>query len=107
MTLEDVNALQTTLLTRGWQIVLKPALTRLRDGAVNQLLVPVTSERKFSDDYIKGQANVLNWMLGWDQRSEALSRELSELEAVDNQRHVESSGSPYVPQPDGQPVGAL
>ena len=104
MNQELLTNLQGTLFSRGWQLVIKPALKRLRDGAVNSLLSPPKSDFKFSDDYIKGQANVLNWMLKWDERAEVLAQELSELEVADNQ--PDGTGSPYVPQPNSQPVQA-
>lgn len=109
---EYLNKLSNTLVSDGWQEILKPAVVKLRANAHRVLLKPGAQKelrnkegsviQTFTDDFLKGQIDTLDWLLSWDQRVDDLARELTESEAADNPQ-TEGIGSPYVA--DGQPVG--
>lgn len=90
------------LYSEGWGSVIKPHLLKLRDSAIVALIQP-QGERKFTDDYTKGQINVLNWMIGWDARVEAFAQELAPP-PQDNPDEANGSGTIY--SPSGEPTSS-
>ena len=110
---EYLNKLANTLVSEGWQEILKPAVIKLRDNSRKILLKPGAQKElrdntgkvtmTFTDDFLKGQIDTLEWLLSWDQRVDDLARELTaETEAPDNPEE-NGVGTPYAPA--GQPVG--
>lgn len=109
---EYLNKLSNTLISDGWQEILKPAASKLRDNARKILLKPGAQKELrdnkgnttmvFTDDFLKGQIDTLEWLLSWDQRVDDLARELTaETEAPDNPED-NGVGTPYAQV--GQPA---
>ncbi len=85
-----VEQLRAWLSMEGWSSVAKPGLLRLRDQAIMSLLQPA-QDKKVSDEYTKGQINVLSWFIAWDQRADQIAAQLVE--------------APVNPEPE--PVGTI
>lgn len=95
---ETVGAIRSMLGTSGWSEVIKPALLKLRDQAILNLISPASPDKKFSDDFVKGQINALSWIITWDQRVEQLASELT----IPANPEPEPVGT--VLGPDGEPT---
>jgi hypothetical protein len=75
-----VEQLRAWLSMEAWPGVVKPGLLRLRDQAILALLA-ADKDKKVSDDYTKGQINVLSWFINWDQRADQIASQLVETPA--------------------------
>lgn len=91
MTQEEALPLVVDVLQMpGWTEVMQPGLMRARDQAILSLINGAT-DKKFTDDYTKGQINALSWMIAWPQRIQAATSELVGAQV----------------QPEPEPVGTV
>lgn len=100
MNQEAVDKLRGMFATTGWADVVAPGVERFRNHAVLTLINPSVGEKKISDDFTRGQINVLSWMLGWPQRTEQLAAELLGEQA----NPVEPPAVGTVLGPSGEPT---
>jgi hypothetical protein len=108
LTQEYVDKLTQLLGMEGWTQILSPAIERLRDNSVRLLLMPGVQKEirnkqgvpsaMFTDDYLKGKIDTLNWLLTWNQRTANLAQELAEMDEAINSPAPEALGTPYAPQ---------
>ena len=99
MNTEDkIGALKSTLGSRGWVDVIKPALLAAINGSQQEWLSGARGQgrEKISDDMLRGNIISMQWMLGWERQAEKLVKELETLEDMRRQTEPASEGgSPY------------
>lgn len=102
MTKDDRDKLEHLLTSPGWVEVLKPELEahiELRKDSLMQ----VDRKSNVSDDYIRGQVNAFAWLL------EGIAERIKEFDvnaAKEGVEQPEVVHSPYVRQPEDNPLGS-
>lgn len=71
-----VDALNHMMGSRGWTEVVRPALERMNKNCHQQ--TRYGSAKGHSQEVLRGYGMALDWMLGWDKKTEKLANELSE-----------------------------
>lgn len=95
---EKIDALRSTLMSAGWQKVIKPALEVAIAQTTNAVMANARSKEDegLDDAALKQRVNALGWVLGWERKYQNLVDQLEQLETARTQTEpVDSGGSPY------------
>lgn len=95
---DRAEMLRHTLMTAGWQKVIRPALLAAIAQTTHEVMSGERMDRDkdLDDNALKQRANALKWVLGWEQTYAQLVAQLEQAEAVRAQTEpATEGGSPY------------
>jgi len=99
LTDQQIEKLRPTVMSQGWQDVVKPIIQNSGRAAMDaMLLMPERREGEFkgaSDDYLRGQVAVYGRMLAFFERELEFFEQNRLMDEVRKKQEGQPVGSPY------------